>query len=360
MERQEFLDKLRECGRTTDACLRNSAYRDEFGPEPLREAALAYVGRGGKRLRPAVLMMCCGAAGGDPQAVEPAAAAIELFHTWTLVHDDIIDNDATRRGEPTAHILAAAHAGRQGYGEADSVRFGRDTAILAGDILQGWSTAMLLDCARDPRCPPAVVLALAAQMEGRIVPRLIRGEMLDVCFAGQSPERLTEAEVLEMLRLKTGVLMEFAAVAGACLGNGRLPDDNPLASLLGEFAWRCGIAFQLQDDILGIIGDEKQLGKPVGSDVREGKRTVILLHALAQAAPAARIRLLDAFGNPILPITELAWVRETLERLGSFDYARQLAEAQLASARHALAKVPASSYRDWLEAWADFMVKREF
>jgi geranylgeranyl diphosphate synthase type I len=360
MERTEFLDKLRQCGQATDACLLKSGWRDEFGPEPLREAALAYVGRGGKRLRPAVLMMCCGAAGGDPQAVVPAAAALELFHTWTLVHDDIIDNDATRRGEPTAHVLATAHARRLGYSEAAAARFGRDTAILAGDILQGWSVAMLLDSARDPRCPPAVVLALAAQMEGRIVPRLIRGEMLDVCFAGQSPEQLAEADVLEMLRLKTGVLMEFAAVAGACLGNGRLPDDNPLASWLGEFAWRCGVAFQLQDDILGIVGDEKQLGKPVGSDIREGKRTVILLHALGEAAPADRGRLLAAFGNPLLAAAELAWVRQSLEQLGSIEYARQLAEAQLASARHALAKVPASPYRDWLEAWADFMVKREF
>ncbi len=360
MERPEFLDQLRQCGQATDACLRESCWSSEFGPDPLREAALAYVGRGGKRLRPAVLMMCCGAAGGDPAAVVPAAAAVELFHTWTLVHDDIIDNDATRRGEPTAHVLAAAHATRQGYGAAAGARFGRDTAILAGDILQGWSVAMLLDCARDPRCSPAVVLALATQMEGRIVPRLIRGEMLDVCFAGQSPEQLAEAEVLEMLRLKTGVLMEFAAVTGACLGNGRPPEDNPLASRLGEFAWRCGVAFQLQDDILGIVGDEKQLGKPVGSDIREGKRTVILLHALAQASPVERGRLLAAFGNPTLAATELAWVQNCLEQLGSISYARQLAEAQLASAHHALAKVPASPSRDWLAAWADFMVKREF
>lgn len=353
MNRHDFLASLQESRRLVDACLARHPCRGRFGPEHLREAALAYPDAGGKRLRPALLLAACRLAGGDPAAAVPAAAAVELFHTWTLVHDDIIDNDSLRRGRPTAHALAAGRAAEAlGY-EAEAARlYGRDNAILAGDLLHAWSAALFAETDAEPR----LVLGLLREMEAEVVPDLVRGEMLDILYSRQDPATLSEAEVLEMMRLKTGVIMAFAARAGAAVGAGRPPEELPLAAALAEIAWRSGIGFQLQDDILGIVGDEASLGKPVGSDIREGKRTVILLHALRHARERDELRRLLA--APALGEAEVARIRAIFEASGSIARAQELANEQLGLVRTLLAALPDSPHRAWFGAWTDFMLDR--
>lgn len=352
-------DELERCRQLTDGVLLNPATRPRLGPEHLQRAAYAYLERPAKRLRPALLLMCCRAAGGDEAQALPAAAAVEVFHTWTLIHDDVIDNDALRRGQATVHVAAANWAATElGAGPEPAAAYGRDVAILAGDALQAWATDLLLKCA-GRGVPERVVLDLASRMQTVLNHRLLEGELLDVQFSYRPVETLSEAEVLTMLRLKTGVLLEYCASAGAAIGLRCLPGENPLVDGLGEFASLCGVAFQLQDDILGVSGDERKLGKPVGSDLREGKVTTLVLHALRTADAPRRDTLRRALGRSQASAADIAAAHRCLAELGSIHYTRNLA---LDTVHRALARLhqalPPTPMRDLLEAWAEAMVER--
>lgn len=351
--------ELERCRKLTDALLLDPKYQTRFRPDHLRRAVYAYLERPAKRLRPALLLLCCGAVGGDEQQALPAAAAVELFHTWTLVHDDIIDNDAVRRGLPTVHVEATGWATKEFGATATAAQaYGRDVAILAGDVQQAWATAMLLECA-ERGVPERVVLGLVGRLQTVLNHRLIEGEMLDVQFSYRPLDSSREEDVLRMIRLKTGVLLDYCAVAGAAIGCRRLPGEDPVVDALGGFAQCCGVAFQLQDDILGVTGDAAKLGKPVGSDIREGKATIIALHALRTGtAPQAAI-IRRGLGRAEASVADVDAVRQVLVELGSIEYAHGLAERFV---NQALAKlheaVPASPHRDLLEAWARTMTVR--
>lgn len=358
---EHFLAELAARRQLVDDFLMQPRYRDWFGPEHLRRAVYSYVERAGKRLRPAVLLFACGAAGGEEDDVLPAAAAIEMFHTWTLVHDDLIDNDHLRRGQATVHHEAAAWARDEFlYDDAAAREYGRDICVLAGDIQQAWSVCMFLECAANPRIGAAVVLKLVSMLESQVVNELIQGETLDLQFSRRPFSTLSEDAIVSMLRLKTGVLYGFAALAGACLGSGRMPGETKAGAHLAEFASKCGIAFQLQDDILGIIGDETSLGKPVGSDLREGKRTTIVFHALANATDAQSRFLLHVLGNRDAASTDIDEAKQLLIQLGGIEHTRALARECLETAVPVLDVLPASSHKSLLLGWADHMLNRTF
>jgi geranylgeranyl pyrophosphate synthase len=198
-------------------------------------------------------------------------------------------------------------------------------------------------------------------MSACLYPRLLEGEALDVQFSFRPLEAVGEADVRRMMRLKTGVLLEFAARAGAAIGAGGPMWDTPRADALGRFALECGNAFQLQDDILGIVGEERKLGKPVGADLREGKRTLIVLEALRRATPADRALLQRVLGDRAAAEADICRVRDCLVRLGALEHARREAEGCLRRALDALtAAVPPSAARDLLLAWARGMIARDF
>ena len=361
VSRNDFLNELKQRQQRVDAYLAAPRFRDWFGPDRLANAIFAYVKRSGKRLRPGVLLFACGAAGGEEEDALPAAAAVELFHTWTLVHDDLIDNDHLRRGSPTVHQHAADCARTVfGCSAAEARDYGRDVAVLAGDVQQAWSIALLLEVAATGRVDPALVVQLGRKLTAEVTPNLIRGEMLDVEYGFLPLASLSEREILEMLRLKTGVLYEFAGLAGACIGARRPPDNPGVAADIAAFTGLCGTAFQLQDDILGITGDEVALGKPVGSDLREGKRTTIVLHAFARASAAQRRFLNDVLGRPDVGAGELTAARDLLLELGGVEHTAVLARAYLDRALQHLEAVPESRYKALLRRWADFMVSRSF
>ena len=127
--------------------------------------------------------------------------------------------------------------------------------------------------------------------------RLVDGEALDVQFSLQALDAVTEADILDMMQKKTGVLYAFAATAGASIGLNAWQPDDPVVKALTDFARNCGIAFQLQDDVLGITGNAAATGKPVGADIREGKRTLIVKESLRNAAPQQREMMLDTLGS---------------------------------------------------------------
>ncbi len=144
-------DALREREQRVNEYFRQERFREWFKPRDLQDAVFAYVSRSGKRLRPAVLMWACGAVGGDETTALPAACGVEMFHTWTLVHDDLIDQDDLRRGGPTVHKLGELAALKLGYAGSKSVEYGRDLAVLTGDSQHGWTISLFCECAMNSK-----------------------------------------------------------------------------------------------------------------------------------------------------------------------------------------------------------------
>jgi geranylgeranyl diphosphate synthase, type I len=337
-------------------------YLDRLAPADMREAVTCYFESGGKRLRPAVLLFCIGAVGGDETKAVCAAAATEIFHTWTLVHDDIIDRDALRRGAPTVHErFYRKNTTRALFGEDDEARhYGVSVAVLAGDVQHGWGVSLMTELSTRYGLDPRVTLMLINTLDTRVLCTLVDGEMLDVQYSRVPIESLTAEQIETMLWKKTGALYEFCGEAGACIGLNTPDIKHPLASALGKFCSACGTAFQLQDDILGIIGNEKMLGKPVGSDIREGKRTLIVQHAYQNAGASERRLMLETLGHAQAGADQIAAVADLFLRLGSIEYTAALARKRVDHALTFLDKVPPSLYRDLLSDWAEMMIHREF
>lgn len=331
-------------------------------PHPhLHDAVYHYLKAGGKSLRPAVLLFACGMVGGDERSALPAAAAVELYHTFTLVHDDIIDNDDLRRGQSTVHAEFTRRAYRElGYPDATAKHYGLSMAILAGDMQQGWAVANLPRLHHEFGVPAELALNIVAELFGRVQGLLIAGETLDIVYAQTPPEQLTSAQVIDMLWRKTGALYEFAGRAGAAIG---LHEPNlyaPEVERVAAFAGKCGTAFQIQDDILGIVGDETRLGKPVGSDIREGKRTLIVLESLPHLTSAQRTFLLRTLGDAGATHTAIEEAISLLRIGGGIETAQQMAQSMIQDALLLLEPLPQSPYKTLLTAWARYMIERRF
>ncbi len=356
-----FLEAVREREAQVTTYLRDPRFRGWFGHPDLSTGVYSYLERPSKRLRPVVLLLACGAVGADEAIALPAAAGVELFHTWTLVHDDLIDNDSQRRGGPTVHEYFAEQAARHdGRDPGWAAKFGRDMSILAGDSQHAWSIWSFLETGvLRPDLAP-VALAVVQHLESVVINRLIEGQILDVQFTQRDLKALDRGDILEMLYLKTGALYEFAAVAGASIGLGRLDWDHPWIAAMGHFAKRCGTAFQLQDDILGIVGSGDRLGKPIGSDIREGKRTTIAYYAYQDADAAQRRRLDSLLGKRDADQEEFAEAVDLLVALGGIQRTADLARHMTQEALSYLGELPDSPCRRSLFDWAEFLVQREF
>ena len=231
--------------------------------------AMRYAVRGGKRLRARLVYAAGELSGGESEVLDRLAAAVELVHAFSLVHDDLpaLDDDALRRGEPSLHA-----------------RFGEATAILAGDALLAFAFEVASEAADDPvkTLRGVRLLARAAGAAG-----MVGGQMLDI--AGE--RRALSADELErMHRLKSGALIHAAVALGA--GAGHLPPAE--ATALDSFGHEIGLAFQIQDDVLDATVETAQLGKPHGSDVQRGKSTYVRLLGVSAAKQAAEQRLESA------------------------------------------------------------------
>ncbi len=348
--------QLEQVSRRIDALLAAEELPAVLAHAGLAEAVRAYPSHGGKRMRPALVFWCCGLVGGDPGRARYAALAVELYHNWTLVHDDIIDRDVTRRGRPACHCLAAQSAAGLFPGAPEAaVEYGKGLAMLAGDVQQSWAVNALLRTVRDG-VSPRVALGLAERLTGVVTPALIAGEALDMEYAQRRDVGLAAIE--EMLALKTAVLLEFAAVAGVSVGLDCADPERPEAQAAGAFARAAGLAFQLRDDLLGVFGDETALGKPVGSDAREGKLTPLLLSACERADDAARRRLLDLWGRADLDAAALEVIRDIIQTTGADRWVQARAAGLVEEALAHLAFFPGGRYREWLEQWARFALER--
>ena len=335
-----------------------SRARPALEHEHLERAVRSYVARPGKKLRPVVLMLSAGAVGGDETAALPAAAAVEVFHTWTMVNDDIMDNDGTRRGGPSVHEeFRRAALESPGYSEEEAREYGRDIAILAGDVQHGWAVSLLAECAGNG-INPDVVLDLIRILESQVLNDIARGQALDIEYSKRPLGEVTLEETLLMSRLKTGALYEFAAKAGAMIGLDSADASRPEVDALAQFGSCCGTAFQLQDDVLGIIGDEQTLGKPVGTDIREGKRTPIVHFAFHNANAEERTTLGAILGKRDATGPEVAEARDLLTALGGVERTAELARQWLQDALDHLQILPPSEERELLASVARYMVRR--
>jgi len=336
-----------------------SEYAAGFAPAHIHDAAFSYLKMGGKSLRPAVMMISCGAVGGDEKVAIPAAAGIEVYHTWTLVHDDIIDRDDRRRGAPTVHVEFAERGAKEfGFAGAEAEHYGHVIGILAGDVQQSWSYMLFRELHTKSGVNAELVLNLVGELATHVQLLLVEGETLDVQYAKKDTGVLSEDLVVEMLRKKTGVLYEFAGRAGATIGLNDASMTAPLIGEIAEFCGMCGTAFQLQDDILGVVGKTEQTGKPVGADIREGKKTLIVYNALLHATDAQKRELFSTIGNLNATNEAVDSAIKLLQDLGGVEYTQSLATRMVEEALTHLKAVPASPNKVLLETWAEYLVDR--
>jgi octaprenyl-diphosphate synthase len=298
--------------RTETAISQVSAEGDGFLGAAVQRALL---GRG-KRLRPSILLLSAECAGGATDTTVSLAAVIELVHAASLVHDDVVDEAARRRGRRSANAL-----------------WGNKVSVLLGDYLIARALELLPGGARERFVP-----ALA-----RIAARMCSGQIAELQSAGRP---LAEREYAEIARSKTGCLFGFCGQAGVQTAAG----DPSLAAALSEFGERFGIAFQFADDILDLVGTDGQSGKPEGRDLAEGKFTLPLILAVEAGRTDVSERLQTIVSKRPRSEADILLVRELAESVGAIDAAWDRARAWLDSAREPLACIPDSPARSALAA----------
>ncbi|MGE0544951.1 MAG: polyprenyl synthetase family protein [Dehalococcoidia bacterium] len=269
----------------------------------------------GKALRPVLCLLTCEALCGSPDPALPAAAAIEILHNFSLVHDDIQDGDRTRRGRATAWAI-----------------WGIPQAINAGDGLWAVSTRTLLRAVERDGVSPEMVLR-AMQMLNDASLTMIEGQALDIGFETQ--EHVTEDEYLDMIARKTGALIARSISIGAVFG-GASPEQLPAFERYGNLIGRI---FQVRDDVLGIWGEEAVTGKSTTSDIRRKKQSLPIVYALSRNIPAAR-DLAAIYALPELDHADVARAVSLLDETGARHHADHLAETTFAAATEALATLP--------------------
>ena len=289
---------------------------------------------GGKRIRPALVYYTYRACGGAAdEEVLPLALATELLHTYLLIHDDIMDHAELRRGQPTAQVrFRDAHRARGFHG--DAADFGRSVAILLGDLAQSWA----VELAMAPMAAPGrgVASRELARCFSAMCQEVIGGQYLELLVAQR--RAATEEELLRVLRLKSG---RYTAERPIQLG--ALLAGAPPATVAGlsRYGAAVGEAFQLQDDLLGMFGDPGTVGKPVDTDLKEGKFTFLIHHALARATPRQRQVLEAALGRPDASEAETADALRVLEETGARAAVLAMIDERLREAQEALGGVAA-------------------
>ena len=304
-------------------------------PVQLYEASRHLIEAGGKRLRPYLVIKACEAAGGNSKDAIPFAAAVEILHNFTLVHDDVMDHDPMRRGKPTVHT-----------------KYGEPVAILAGDMLFAKVYQSVLDYAPAQLSSDDVVYALQKLTDAIIL--LCEGQMLDISFPKATD--VTEEDYIFMISGKTSALFKGCAEAGAIAAGA----STEVVEALGKFAWDAGITFQIIDDILGVTADEETLGKPVGSDIREGKKTIIMIHALKHADEKQKKTLLTAMKGEDASPEAIEAAVSVLSEIGSIDYAKKQADKYLEAAFKSLDILPDTEAKKQLIALVNYFVQREY
>ncbi|MFG2878962.1 polyprenyl synthetase family protein [Streptomyces sp. NPDC048337] len=293
-------------------------------PEEITATLGDFLLAGGKRLRPVLCVIGWYAAGGPSPAPDPVlrvAAALEMFHAFALIHDDIMDNSSTRRGRPTAHrTLADCHSGRP-----DAAQLGMHSAILLGDLALAWSDELLHTAGLVPG-----QLAATFDIVDTMRTELVYGQYLDLCAAGHPTNDI------ERCRNIIRYTLRHPLAIGATLGGA----NTTTLSALDAYAHPVGEAFQLVDDLLGVYGNPEQTGKSHLDDLRDGKHTLLAALAMHRATPTQLHTLATLIGSPRLTETGAARIRAVLDATGAHAEVEDHIQACRRQAEHALDQAP--------------------
>ncbi len=356
----DFYKNLKSVNEKTLSIFLASSFTRQISPQFLADSVLAYPKRTGKGLRPALTMWVCGLFGKDTERAEKIAAAVEMFHIWTLVHDDIIDDDDVRRGGPSVHkhiedLLLTKNAAIE---RSQARRYGSDFAILCGDIQHAWANTLILDSATNG-LDPEIVLSVSRRLNSTITPGVITGQAIDIELSLLPISSISPEQIESMLLLKTGLLIRFAAECGALIGLGITDFDDPRVAEIGEFAEKAALAFQLKDDLLGTLGDQDSLGKPIGSDLREGKRTLLYATATNLLGDHDREHFLTCLGNPKSSNDDYQTVCNYLRECGAIGKIEDRIRELVSAAEGLLDKAPDNNYKQLLKQWIQFIHTRD-
>jgi geranylgeranyl diphosphate synthase type I len=295
-------------------------------PEDLYKAMRHLLDAGGKRLRPSALLLAAEAVGGKTETVLPAAVAVELVHNFTLIHDDIMDEADLRRGLTTVHK-----------------KWGVPRAIIAGDAMYSKAFEILSCTKSDPQR-----LVESLELLSKTCTDICEGQWMDMNFATRKD--VTEEEYMRMVEKKTAVLFAAALKMGALLSGA----NNDHARALWDFGRFTGIGFQIYDDVIDLITPEEILGKAQGGDIVEGKRTLIVIHALSKGVN------IDALGKCNATRSEINAALTTLKESGSIDYAMNKAIEFVDQGKAVLSPLPDSEAKITLIGLADYMIERKY
>ena len=295
----------------------------------ITEIAQYLIAGGGKRIRPLLLLLAAKALGSTGHSRIRLGAVVEMLHTATLVHDDIIDEADTRRGRPSSNTT-----------------WGNSKCVLAGDWLymQAFSSALeernfhVLD----------LLISLTQQM--------VEGELLQIEKLGHL---INEEEYFDLIYRKTACLFKVSMQLGAAITPHDFGDANVIEAQLGEYGRNLGLAFQIVDDVLDLTAAEEVLGKPVASDLREGKATLAVIHALERGTGADREAIRTVLADRSFAHVSHSQILEVLRRHGSIEYAMDTACAYAEAARQSIADLPPSEAKRALLWVPGFVISRD-
>ena len=299
-------------------------------PKKLYDAAGHLIVNGGKRLRPYMVIRSCQILKGKVSNAMPAASAVEMVHNFSLVHDDIMDNDEMRHGVPTVHK-----------------KFGMPIAILAGDVLFSKAFQVITDS----KLSTSATTQLVSRLSKACVD-ICEGQLLDVKMA-EERKIPSQAEYITMIDKKTAALFDVSCAMGAICATNKPKDISNLSS----FGRNLGIAFQITDDLIGVMGDPKITKKPVGNDLREGKKSLPILMAIKLAKGNDKKIILKAFGNSKVSRNDLNKAVGAIHTLGIEENVRKQALKYAEKAEKSLLKYSGPAKTE-LISLLDFVVKR--
>ncbi|MEO2220343.1 MAG: polyprenyl synthetase family protein, partial [Nitrosopumilus sp.] len=284
----------------------------------------------GKRLRPYMVIRSCQILGGKSSDAMISASAVEMVHNFTLVHDDIMDNDDMRHGVPTVHK-----------------KFGMPVAILAGDVLFSKAFQIISESKLSPKATTHLISRLA-----KACVDVCEGQLLDIKMADEK-KIPTQAEYITMIGKKTAALFDVSCAMGAICATNKPKDISNLSA----FGRNLGIAFQITDDLIGVMGDPKVTKKPVGNDLREGKKSLPILMAIKLAKGNEKKIILKAFGNSKISKKDLNKALEVIRSLDIEDRVRNQALKYADKSEKSLIKYSGSAKAE-LTTLLDFVVRR--
>jgi geranylgeranyl diphosphate synthase type I len=299
--------------------------------EKLRQAIRHIPMAGGKRLRPVLAMLTADAISEKGENVIPFGVTLELIHNFTLLHDDVMDKDDLRRGVQTVHKM-----------------FDESTAINAGDVLFARAFETLTTTQVDDAVLRNLVLEVA-----KAVRNIGEGQQLDKDFEVRTD--ISEADYLKMIEYKTARLFQIATKGGAMIAGG----SSEQIEAMSEYGRILGMGFQIWDDYLDLKADEALLGKPVGSDIKNGKRTLMVVHALERLEGADKEEFLRVLGNYEATQEEVRGAIELMDKVGSTAYAEKMALDFAQKSKELLEVLSDSEHKNILDLITDYMVQRK-